>query len=307
MTSHPAAHYVAEHPVTDFATRLTRIFIYRRVLGLSAEAAFWLVFSLPWLLLGGVSVIGYVEQWLPNSDASEVKDQVLAFASEFVNTEVMTTYVEPLVTEVFARGGAGLPIVSFVVALWSGSRSLQTFIEANMIINGQFRERGYFRIRLQSVLLLVSLAVLLAVAVALFTSAPQLVSTWLDLPVWLVAVSWVTLFVVGAVSVLTGLMHVTMHQRPSLVSSLPGAVLTLGGWWLGSWFLSFYLDRIFSDASIYGVLAAPIAIMLYALVITLVAFTGAAVNAALRGVDVGPHIDGTPASTVGATAATTTE
>lgn len=304
MTSHPAAQRVVEHPVSDFAARLVRIFLYRRVLGLSAEAAFWLVFSLPWLLLGGVSVIGYIEQWLPNSDASDVQEQVLTFAAEFVNAEVMATYVEPLVNEVFVRGGAGLPIVSFVVALWSGSRSIQTFVEANMIINSQFRERGYFRIRLQSVLLLVGMAVLLAVSVALFTAAPRRLSRLLELPVWLVTFSWLALFVVVAVVVITGLMHVTMHQRPSVISSIPGAVITIVGWWLGSWFLSIYLDRVFAETSIYGVLAAPIAIMLYALVVTLVAFTGTAFNAALRGVDVGPHIDGTAASTVGAVAAT---
>ncbi len=280
--------------------RLVRIFIYRRVLGLSAEAAFWLVFSLPWLLLGAVSVIGIVEPLLPISDAVDVKTEVLDFASEFVNAEVMSTYVEPLVNQVFEQSSAGLPIVSFLVALWSGSRSIQTFIEANMIINSQFRERGFFRIRLQSVLLLVASAVLLTLTVTLFTTLPGRVGTVLTVPVWVVTFVWLLLFLLLVVGVLALLMHVTMHQRPAFITSLPGAALTIVGWWAGSWFLSIYLERVFSDASVYGVLAAPIAVMLYALVLTLVAFTGTAVNAALRGVDVGPQVDGIPASTVGA-------
>ncbi len=285
--------------MAQFFARLVRIFIYRRVLGLSAEAAFWLVFSLPWLLLGGVSVIGYVAPFLPNANSAEVQTQALDLAGEFVNAEVMTTYVEPLVNQVFAQSGAGLPIASFLVALWSGSRSIQTFIEANMIINGQFRERGFFRIRLQSVLLLIGSAVLLAVTVTLFTTVPGRIGRGLDVPVWLVTFTWLLLFVGLLIGVLTALMHITMHQRPSLASSMPGAALTLIGWWAGSWFLSIYLERVFADASVYGVLAAPIAIMLYALVLALVAFVGTAFNAALRGVDVGPHLDGTPASTVG--------
>jgi membrane protein len=287
-----------------FVSRLIHIFIYRRVLGLSAEAAFWLVFSLPWLLLGGVSVIGYVDQWLPNADSIEVQVQVLNFVSEFVNDEVMSVYVEPLVNQVFVQTSAGLPIASFLVALWSGSRSIQTFIEANMIINGQFRERGFFRIRFQSVLLLIVSAVLLAVTVTLFTNVPGWVGGLLKVPVWAVTLTWLLLFVGLLAAVLTVLMHVTMHQRPSILSSLPGAMLTIVGWWAGSWYLSIYLERVFSETSVYGVLAAPIAVMLYALGLALVAFAGTAFNAALRGVDVGPHIDGTAASTVGSVAAT---
>ncbi|MCB0914261.1 MAG: YihY/virulence factor BrkB family protein [Actinobacteria bacterium] len=294
---------LASHPVARFLSRLVRIFIYRRVLGLSAEAAFWLVFSLPWLLLGTVSVIGYVEQWLPTAESVDVQTQALEFAAEFVNAEVMDTYVAPLIDEVFARSGAGLPLLSFLIALWSGSRSIQTFIEANMIINSQFRERGYFRIRAQSVLLLIGMAILLAIAITFFSTLPGRLSTLLRIPVWVVSAFWLTLFVLLMVTVLTGLMHITMRQRPSLLSSLPGAVVTIFGWWAGSWFLSIYLERVFSDTSVYGVLAAPIAIMLYALGLALVAFTGTAVNAALRGVDAGPHIDGAVASTVGPVAA----
>lgn len=263
----------------------------RRVLGLSAETAFWFVFTLPWLLLGGVSVIGYVQTWLPDAVSFDVQSQALEFADGFINDEVMATYVEPLVNEIFELGGAGLPIASFLVALWSGSRSIQTFVEANMIINGQFRERGFFLVRLQSALLLVGMATALSLTLALLAAVPRILGRIYGLPVWLVTLVWLGVLLLLTVGILTGLMHITMHQRPSLFSSLPGAVLTVAGWWGGSWLLSIYLERVFADTSIYGVLAAPIAIMLYSLGLALVAYFGVAVNAALRGVSAGSSLE----------------
>lgn len=136
----PVLTRLREHPAGRFALRFWHLLVYRRVSGLGAEAAFWLVFSLPWL-----------------------------------------------------------------------------------------------RIRLMSVALLVGGGLLLAIL-------------------------------------------------------LPGAVMMVVGWGLGAVYLSYYVRRLFADTSVYGVLAAPIAVIVYALVACLVAFWGVTLNAALRGVDAGPGV-----------------
>ena len=43
-------------PAGLFALRFWHLLVYRRVSGLGAEAAFWLVFSLPWLRIRLMSV-----------------------------------------------------------------------------------------------------------------------------------------------------------------------------------------------------------------------------------------------------------
>ncbi|MDQ1247794.1 MAG: rane protein [Actinomycetota bacterium] len=292
-----------DHPAVAFGARYWRILVYRRLLGLSAEGAFWLVFSLPFLLLGGVSVVGLVDRMLPTTAVAQLQADILALAAQYLTSEVVTDYVEPLVTEVFTTGEAGLSLASFVVALWAGSRSIQTFVETNMIVNGQFRQRGYVRIRLISVAVLVAVAVILAVAVPVLSFGPTRVGDWIGLPVWLVTTASVLLAGALGLAVLTAVLHLSLTDRPAIITSLPGALLMVAGWWAGAVFLSYYLRRLYSDASIYGVLATPIAVMLYAFAISLSAFLGAALNAALRGVDAGPNFDGGSPTTVGAPAA----
>lgn len=292
------------HPVGQLALRLIHIMVYRRVMGLSAEGAFWLVFSLPWLLLGMVSIVGFVDKLLPTSSVAALEEDLLKAAGRLLSPEVVSQYVEPLVTQIFSQGQAGITVVSFVIALWSGSRGIQTFIEANMVVNGQFRERGYLRIRGLAILLMLAVAALLALAVPLFTWGPEQLGKSSGLPSWLITLLLVLLLAFLSLVVIVGMLHASLTDRPSLLSSLPGAILMLAGWLLGAVYLSYYLGRVFSDASVYGVLAAPIAVMLYAFVVSMVAFLGAALNAALRGVDAGPEADAGVVTTTGAAAGT---
>ena len=60
--------------------------------------------------------------------------------------EVVTEFVEPLVTEMFTYGSTGLSLVSFLIALWSGSRLVSTAVQAVVIVSGD-RYAGYVRTR----------------------------------------------------------------------------------------------------------------------------------------------------------------
>ncbi|MFI0432191.1 MAG: YihY/virulence factor BrkB family protein [Candidatus Nanopelagicales bacterium] len=288
------------HPAGRCAVRFWHLLVYRRVSGLSAEAAFWLVFSLPWLLLGVVSVIGIVDKFLPAQSIAELQDRLLAQAERWLTPEVVQAYAEPLVTDLFSKGAAGVGVVSFIVALWAGSRCIQTFIEAHMIINGQFRQRGWLRIRLMSVGLLIAGGLLLAILLPLLSFGPRLFTglTGVDGPLMPIVGGAVTVLLL--VVIIVAVQFYSLTDRPSLKSLLPGALLMVVGWGAGAVYLSYYVRRLFADTSVYGVLAAPIAVILYALVACLVAFWGVTLNAALSGVDAGPEAaadeDGAPAS-----------
>ena len=277
--------------VTQFVMRTWAIYSIRRISGLSAEAGFWLVFSLPWLLLGAVSVVGLFDQLLSANTVAALQDAILEAAARVLTPEIVVNYIDPLVMELFSEGSAGLTVVSLLIALYSGSRGIQTFIEANMIINGEFMRRNFVVIRAMSAALLVVGTIVLALSAAVFTAGSERTGEFLQLPGWAVTTIWGVLAFGFVIALLVAMMHFSMVTRPSLVSSLPGALLMVVGWWLGSLYLSRYLQRLFDDTSVYGVLAAPIAIMLYAYVLALVAFLGSSVNAALRGVDPRPVND----------------
>lgn len=288
-------HRLRTHPVGRFALRLMHIFTYRRVGGLSAEGGYWLVFSLPWLALGVVSIIGAIDKVVPASSIDSLQSRLLEVASKWLTPQVVDQYVQPMITEIFDRGSTGISVLSFAIALWSGSRGLQTFIEANMIINGQFHTRGYIAMRALAIGLMVALALILALTAPFVTVGPTRLGSMIALPGWLVTTLFVVVVLALAIVVLTGMLHASLTVRPSLISSVPGAVLIIVGWYIGGLYLSYYMARLFSDASVYGVLAAPIAVMLYAYVMSFTVFVGSAVNAALRGVDAGPESAREPA------------
>ena len=277
---------VVNHPTARFGARLWRLITLRRVPGLAAEAAFWLVFSLPWLLLGAVNVIGLLDRFLPADTLDRAEQELLTLANDTLSPELVTEYVQPVVDGVFSDGSAGISVLSLVVALWSGSRSLQTFIEANLIINGEFRTWGFVKVRLMSIGMLVAIVIIAGVLVPASSIGPTQVGQWWGWPGWLVTLLTQVLTVGLLLALLTVVMTYTLPQRPPLWRALPGAVVIVVGWWVGSAFLGLYVRRLFEDGSIYGVLAAPIAILVYAYAIALLAFIGEAVNAALRGLDV---------------------
>ncbi len=267
------------------AGRVIRIMVYRRVFGLSAEGAFWLVFSLPWLLLGVVSIISTIDHALPVDTMAALQQRIMGEANEILSPEVAAEVVQPMVQSFFRTDAVDLTLISFVVALWSGSRGIQTFIETNMIVNGEFGRRGFIQMRLLSILILVSVAILVAVSVPLLVIGPGLLAEWLETPSWLVSLVWGGVALVLGIIILTAVLHGTLINRPSLRSSLPGAIIIVVGWWLGSYALGFYVQRVFERTSIYGVLATPIAVMVYALLLSAVGFFAATFNAALRGMD----------------------
>ncbi len=71
------------------------------------------------------------------------------------------------------------------------------------------------------------------------------------------------------------------HARHSFWSTLPGAAVAVGMWFLGSFSLSFYLSHLSNYNKTYGSLGAVIALMLWLYVSSLAVLIGAELNAEL--------------------------
>ncbi len=79
---------------------------------------------------------------------------------------------------------------------------------------------------------------------------------------------------------LATLYHVSVPVRTSWRFNLPGAVFSLVAWVLGSLLLRWVLTVTAADSrSIYGPLAAPIAVLLWLYLVAIAVLIGAAVNA----------------------------
>jgi membrane protein len=90
---------------------------------------------------------------------------------------------------------------------------------------------------------------------------------------------WPTVLVLSVIFLAT-LYHVSIPVRGSWKWQLPGAALTMVIWGGGSLALRWVLDTTASSStSIYGPLAAPIAIMLWLYLLAIAILIGAAFNA----------------------------
>jgi membrane protein len=74
---------------------------------------------------------------------------------------------------------------------------------------------------------------------------------------------------------------VSVPVRTNWSFNLPGATFSLACWVVGSYLLRWFLTVTASDSrSIYGPLAAPIAVLLWLYLVSIAVLIGAAVNAA---------------------------
>jgi len=95
----------------------------------------------------------------------------------------------------------------------------------------------------------------------------------------LVDVLYWPVVVVGSVLFLTVLYHVSVPVRTKWYKELPGAVLALILWILCAAVLRAVLAAWFSPVSVYGSLAAPIALLLWLYITALAVLIGAILNA----------------------------
>jgi len=84
-----------------------------------------------------------------------------------------------------------------------------------------------------------------------------------------------------SVGFIATLYHLAVPVRRRWRMALPGAVFTLLMWVFGSYFVRWALGFSAGGTSIYGPLAAPIAVLLWLYVISIAVLIGAALNAAV--------------------------
>jgi membrane protein len=259
-----------------------------RVTGLAAEAAFFAVLSVPPLIFGLAGGIGYVANQFDPGQVDQMRDAVLDFSGRALTDRAVDKVIEPTLNDVLRGGRFDVISLGFVLALWSGSRALNVFIDTITVMHGLGGERGIVRTRALSFVLYVLALVTGIVAIPLVLAGPRLVDDALPgrLDV-LLAFYWP---VVGVVCIcfLATLYHLSVPVRTRWRFNLPGAVFSLVAWILGSYLLRWILTATATDSrSIYGPLAAPIAILLWLYVVAVAVLIGAAVNASFDKVFVG--------------------
>jgi len=97
----------------------------------------------------------------------------------------------------------------------------------------------------------------------------------------LVQILYWPVVLVLSIAFLTTLYHVSVPVRSPWIEDVPGALVALAMWVLGSFLLRIYLVHTIEGATIYGSLAASVAVMLWIGVSAFAVLVGAAVNATI--------------------------
>ena len=171
--------------------------------------------------------------------------------------------------------------LGFILALWSGSRALNVFVDTITIMHGLGGHRGIVKTRALSFLLYILAMITGVFTLPLVVAGPSLVRRVLpERAEFLMTFYWPTVIVL-CICFLATLYHVSVPVRTNWSFNLPGATFALVAWILGSSLLRWVLTVTAADSrSIYGPLAAPIAVLLWLYLLALAVLIGAAVNAA---------------------------
>jgi membrane protein len=256
-----------------------------RVTGLAAEAAFFGLLSVPPLIFALAGMIGYITDQFSASQVNDVRDAVVDLASRALTPSAVHKIIEPTIDDVLQGGRYDVISVGFVLALWSGSRAMHVFVDTITIMHGLGGHRGIIKTRALSFALYLLAIVTGVVAIPLVVAGPTLVREWLPPRLdFLTSFYWPAVLVLS-ICFLATLYHVSVPVRTNWTFNLPGSTFSLAAWILGSYVLREFLIATAADSrSIYGPLAAPIAVLLWLYIVALAVLIGAAVNASFDSV-----------------------
>lgn len=253
-----------------------------RVTGLASEAAFFMLLSLPPLVLGLFGGVGYVGQWLGTDAVAQVTRAVQTSAEQFLTADSVSQLLLPTVSDVFRGGRFDLVSIGFLLALWSGSRALNVFVDTISIMYGQSGVRGIVRTRALSFSLYLIALVFGVVIIPLVLIGPTWLDAWLPERVRLLGALYWPVVVVGTLAALTTLFHFSTPQRSRWWRDVPGAVLALVIWVLASFVVRVVVGAALDGTSLYGPLSAPIVVLIWLYAVAIAVLVGAGLNSATR-------------------------
>lgn len=259
-----------------------------RVLGLSAEAAFWQLLSLPSLFLALVATLGYVSRWFGSSTVNRTEARLEATLNSAFSKQVVHDVIHPMLFDVLHSGRADIISLGFLIAVWAGSSATATFVNTITIAYGMRDLRGAVRSRLLALWLFLGSVAIGVVVLPLLVLGPTLLKRVLPRGTrtalaGLIDNGYYPVVVVLLLIGLTTLYHLAPPKRLPWRRGVPGAVLAILVFLAGSAGLRTYITFIVEhNSAAYGTIAAPIAALLFFYVLALGVLLGAEFNAAIE-------------------------
>ncbi|HVE24225.1 MAG TPA: YihY/virulence factor BrkB family protein [Sporichthya sp.] len=257
------------------------ICLRHRVTGLAAEIGFFAILSLPPLVLGLVGTLGYFADVIGPDTVEQIRSNIIDISRDALSDQAVNDVIIPTLNDVLDGGRFDIVSLGFLLALWSGSRALNTMIDTIAIMYGLGGHRGIIATRALSFSLYIVGLVIGIILAPPVLAGPDLVSEALpEQAHWVMFLYW-PLVIVLTMASLTTLYWIAVPVPNSWLRCLPGAGLTLVGWLVGSYVVRQVIEASVGGTSIYGPLAASIVVLIWLYVLAISVLIGAAFNAAI--------------------------
>jgi membrane protein len=258
-----------------------------RILGLSAEAAFWQLLSLAPLFLALLGSIGYLSGFLGDGTVDDIEQSLLDAFGRAFTPNVVNEIVAPTVDEVLRKGRADVVSVGFLLGLWAGSSATATFVNTVTIAYGMRELRGAVRSRLLALWLYLLTVVIGVVLLPVMVLGPgRLVDLFPeslrgDVETLIQAAYWPIVALLLLVGLVT-FYHLAPPRRLPWTRGVPGAIFAGLIFVGGSYGLRMYINLVVDQGFSYGTLAAPIGALLFFYILALAVLLGAELNATIE-------------------------
>ena len=255
-----------------------------RILGLAAEAGFWQLVSLPSVILAVLGTIGFFSGPLGKDNLNDVQNSIdHAFTHVIVPSAVHST-ISPALHRILFGGRADVVSITFIVALWAGSSAMATYVNTITIAYRLRHARGAVRSRLLALgLYLGFVAAFIVLVPALALGPRDLVHVfpkrWHHVVHTVIEIGFWPAVLIVSLSLLATLYHLAVPVRTPWRRALPGAVVAMLIWVVGSVVLRVWLEFAFRRSAVYGPLSAPVAVLLFLYLTALAILFGAHINA----------------------------
>ncbi|WP_097183882.1 YihY/virulence factor BrkB family protein [Blastococcus haudaquaticus] len=258
-----------------------------RILGLSAEAAFWQILSVPPLLIGLLGSLGYLGSLIGGEAVREIEEQLLAASAQVLTDDVVDDLVAPTLSDILGSGRLEVVSVGFLVALWAGSSATATFMNTIVIAYDQRDVRGPIRTRLKALWLFVVGMFMAVLTLPLLVLGREVLvglmpADWQSTGTTLVNAVYWPVVVIGLLLALTSFYHVVLPNRLPWRRHLPGTLLATGFFLIAALLLRSYVADVLITALPYGALAAPIGALLFCFFFGMAVLLGAELNATIQ-------------------------
>ena len=276
-------------PATVVSSAVNRI-LDARLPGLAAEIAFWVLLSLPALLVAGIAAASLVsDRILGPGWETQVIDRVTEAATIALTPQTIEQAIEPLLERLLGDdGAAGVVSFAFLAAVWTASRAVKTVLTTLAIVYGRGDARAGWQERLFGFAVTFGGLIIGSVLAPLLVAGPgagEVVedTTGLELGVFVDvwrAAYWPTVVAVATLALVL-LYHFGVPGRTRWRAAVPGAFLATGVWLAGSAGLRVYGGWVVDGEGAYGPLAGPIVGLLWLWVTGFAVLLGGLLNASL--------------------------